>query len=62
MCVQLEKGIDGEALRHLLIDKYSIGIINLDNVIRVAFAAVAASDVKALFEGLYNACKDLKQS
>lgn len=61
MCVKLAAGIDGEELRHLLISKYSIGIINLSNIIRVAFAAVAASDVKALFEGIYNACKECKK-
>ena len=48
-------------LRKLLIEKYSIGIINLNNVIRVAFSAVAAGDVPELFEGLYKACKDLQQ-
>ncbi len=61
MCVKLAEGIDGEELRHLLISKYSIGIINLSNIIRVAFAAVAARDVKALFEGIYNACKEYKK-
>lgn len=60
MCVKLAEGIDGEALRKILIDKYSIGIINLNNVIRIAYSAVAAADVKELFEGLYNACKELK--
>ncbi len=58
MCVQLAEGLDGEAIRKILIEKYSIGIINLNNVIRVAFSAVAASDVEELFEGIYNACKD----
>ncbi len=58
MCVQLVAGIDGEAIRDTLIKKYSIGIINLNNVIRVAFSAVAAKDMKALFEGIYSACKD----
>ncbi len=58
MCVQLAEGLDGEAIRKILIEKYSIGIINLNNVIRVAFSAVAASDVDELFEGIYNACKD----
>jgi len=62
MCVQLVPGIDGEELRKLLIEKYSVGIINLNNVIRVAFAAVAARDIAALFEGLYQACKELQQS
>lgn len=60
MCVQLVDGIDGETLRKLLIEKYSIGIINLNNVIRIAFAAVAASQVKEMFEGLYQACRELK--
>jgi hypothetical protein len=61
MCVQLVKGLDGEQLRKLLIEKYSIGIINLNHVIRVAFAAVAANDVAELFDGIYKACKDLQK-
>ncbi len=61
MCVKLAEGIDGEELRHLLISKYSIGIINLSNIIRVAFAAVAASDIQDLFDGIYAACKELKK-
>jgi aspartate/methionine/tyrosine aminotransferase len=60
MCVQLAEGLDGEKIRKVLIDKYSIGLINLNNVLRVAFSAVAASDIKELFEGVYNACKDCK--
>lgn len=61
MCVKLAEGLDGEKIRKILIDKYSIGIINLNNVIRVAFSAMAASDAKELFEGIYNACKDSKE-
>ena len=61
MCVQLADGLDGELIRKILIEKYGIGIINLSNVIRVAFSAVAATDVKELFDGIYNACKDSKQ-
>jgi aspartate/methionine/tyrosine aminotransferase len=61
MCVQLIDGLDGEQLRKLLIEKYSIGIINLSNVIRVAFSAVAANDIPELFEGIYKACKELQQ-
>jgi len=60
MCVRLSEGIDGEELRHLLIKKYGIGVINLNNLIRVAYAAIAASDVKELFDGIYSACKELK--
>ena len=61
MCVKLAKGLDGEAIRKILIGKYCIGVINLNNVIRVAYSAVAASDVAELFEGIYNACKDSKK-
>ncbi|MFT3739100.1 MAG: aminotransferase class I/II-fold pyridoxal phosphate-dependent enzyme [Breznakibacter sp.] len=59
MCVKLREGLDGEAVRQLLISKYSIGVINLNNLLRVAFAAVAATDVKALFDGMYEACREL---
>jgi aspartate/methionine/tyrosine aminotransferase len=61
MCVQLAGGIDGEDVRKLLIEKYGIGIINLNNVIRIAYSAVAARDVKEMFEGIYAACKELKK-
>lgn len=60
MCVQLVDGIDGEKVRQVLIEKYSIGLINLNNVLRIAYSAVAASDIKALFEGIYAACKEIK--
>ena len=60
MCVKLAEGLDGELIRKILIEKYSIGIVNLNNVIRVAFSAMAASDAKELFEGIYKACIDSK--
>ena len=60
MCVKPVEGIDGEELRHLLNKKYSIGVINLNNLIRIAFAAVPAKDVKTLFDGIYEACKEIK--
>jgi len=61
MCVKLAEGLDGEEIRGLLIKKYSIGVINLNNLLRVAYAAVAAKDVKDLFEGIYSACLDCKK-
>ncbi len=60
MCVKLNDGLDGEAIRDILINKYSIGIINLNNILRVAFSAMAASDAEELFEGIYKACQDYK--
>ncbi len=62
MCVSLKDGLDGEAIRQILIDKYSIGIINLNNVFRIAFSATAAKDIKELFDGIYNACKDFEKN
>jgi aspartate/methionine/tyrosine aminotransferase len=61
MCVQLADGLVGDEVRQVLIDKYSIGLIALGNVLRVAYSAVAASDVKEMFEGIYLACKDCKK-
>lgn len=58
MCIQLAEGLVGETVRKILIDKYSIGTISLGNVIRIAYSAVAANDVKEMFEGIYSACKD----
>ncbi len=60
MCIQLAEGLDAEAIRQVLIEKYSIGTISLGKILRVAFSAVAASDVKEMFEGIYNACKEFK--
>jgi aspartate/methionine/tyrosine aminotransferase len=58
MCVKLREGLDGESIRHILLDKYDTGIINLNNVIRIAFSAAAEKDIPQLFENLYNACID----
>ena len=58
MCVQLKEGLDGEVIREIMINKYGIGIINLNNILRVAFAAIAAEDAKELFDGMLAACKD----
>jgi aspartate/methionine/tyrosine aminotransferase len=60
MCVRLAEGLSGEKIRQILIEKYSIGLISLGNVLRIAYSAVAASDVKEMFEGIYLACKDCK--
>jgi aspartate/methionine/tyrosine aminotransferase len=58
MCIRLADGLNGEDLRQLLIKKYSIGTISLNNNLRLAFSAVAASDIKDMFEGIYNACEE----
>lgn len=61
MCIKLAEGIDGEELRALLNSKYSIGVINLNNVIRIAYSAVSAKNIDRLFKGIYSACAELKK-
>lgn len=60
MCIKLAEGLDAEKLRKILIEKYSIGVISLGNLLRIAYSGVAAKDVEELFEGIYMACKDYK--
>jgi aspartate/methionine/tyrosine aminotransferase len=60
MCIELAEGLNGEKTRKLLIEKYSIGVIAFDNLLRIAFSAVAESKIQPLFEGIYEACKELK--
>ncbi|SHF86238.1 Aspartate/methionine/tyrosine aminotransferase [Mariniphaga anaerophila] len=58
MCIRLNDELDSEKVRQVLIEKYSIGIISLNGLLRLAYSAVAASDVKDLFEGIYKACEE----
>lgn len=60
MCIELAEGLAGEEVRKLLIEKYSIGVIAFDNLLRIAFSAVAESKIQPLFEGIYMACKEYK--
>ncbi len=57
MCLRLNDGLDGEKIRKVLIDEYSTGIINLNNIFRLAFSCVTEKDLPALFENIYEACK-----
>lgn len=59
MCIKPVDGIDAEKVRTLLIEKYSIGTININGLIRIAFSAVAAKDITTMFDGIYDACKEV---
>jgi aspartate/methionine/tyrosine aminotransferase len=59
MCVKLKAGIDGEKFRNLLLDKYDTGVINMNNMIRIAFSSVPEGSIPELFENMYKACKEL---
>ncbi|MFI8613212.1 aminotransferase class I/II-fold pyridoxal phosphate-dependent enzyme [Staphylococcus capitis] len=55
------KHVDPEILRKHLIDKYSIGIIALnDTDIRIAFSCVEKDDIPHVFESIAKAIDDLK--
>ena len=58
MCVALADGLDGDAIRKLLIEKYNTGTIFIRGVIRLAYSAVAKDKIEQLFENLYQACKE----
>lgn len=58
MCIQLTEGLKGEEVRQVLIKKHSIGTISLNNILRIAYSAVAAKDMKDMFEGIYKACEE----
>jgi aspartate/methionine/tyrosine aminotransferase len=58
MCVKLKDGLDGEKIRKILLDEYDTGLINLNNVFRLAFSSVSEKDIPQLFENIYHACKD----
>lgn len=58
MCVQLANGLNADEVRKVLIEKYNIGTIALGSILRIAYSAVAAKDVKEMFEGIYSACAD----
>jgi len=58
MCVELKDTLNAEAIRKILLEKYSTGVIVFGNLIRVAFSAVPQSKIADLFENIYLACKD----
>lgn len=58
MCVELKDSLNAEAVRKILLDKYSTGVIVFGNLIRLAFSAVPQSKIQELVDNMYLACKD----
>lgn len=58
MCVELKDTLNAEAIRKILLDKYSTGVIVFGNLIRLAFSAVPKSKIPELIENIYRACGD----
>jgi aspartate/methionine/tyrosine aminotransferase len=58
MCLKLKEGLDGEAIRQILLKKYETGLIHLAGIFRIAFSSVAEEKIEELFVNIYNACRD----
>lgn len=61
MCVELKKGLDGEIVRKLLLEKFDTGVISIENILRIAYSSLAKKDISGLFENIYTACKILSE-
>ncbi len=59
MCVR-PKGVDAEAVRRCLIERYSTGTIVLSGLIRLAFSTVSAKTLPRLFANVDLAVRNLK--
>lgn len=58
MCVRL-KGLDAEAVRKTLLDKYDTGLISINDMLRIAFSSTPTHLIEKLFDNLYRACQDV---
>ena len=59
MCVK-PKGVDAEAVRRRLIEKYSTGTIVLSGLIRLAFSTTPCEKLPALFANVAAAVADIQ--
>ena len=60
MCVK-PKGVDAEAVRRRLVEKYSTGTIVLSGLIRIAFSATPLDRLETLFENVNSAIAEEQQ-
>ena len=59
MCVK-PKGVEAEAVRRHLIEKYSTGTIVLSGLIRLAFSTIPVQKLPQLFANVDAAVRDLR--
>ena len=59
MCVRPKRNIDAEKLRILLVEKYSIGLIQLQGLLRIAFSSTPLNELEEVFESIYKSCVQL---
>ena len=60
MCLKLAAGLDGDAVRKILLNQYDTGVISLKDSLRIAFSSVAADKIPELIENIYMACRELR--
>jgi aspartate/methionine/tyrosine aminotransferase len=61
MCICLKKNMDAEKVRELLTEKYSIGVIQLQGLLRIAFSSTPTNELDTVFESIYKSCKELTE-
>ncbi|MCL2844680.1 MAG: aminotransferase class I/II-fold pyridoxal phosphate-dependent enzyme [Chitinivibrionia bacterium] len=59
MCVRPKNGIDSENVRILLAEKHSIGLIQLQGLLRIAFSSTPTDELPVIFESIYKSCLEL---
>ena len=62
MCLKLAAGLDGDAIRKILLNKYDTGVISLKDSLRIAFSSVATDKIPELIENIYQACLEFNKS
>jgi aspartate/methionine/tyrosine aminotransferase len=63
MCLRLKQGVNAEALRLHLLDRYGIGVIAIDDVnVRIAFSCIEEEDIPELFDTLFKAYLERKNA
>jgi aspartate/methionine/tyrosine aminotransferase len=60
MCLQLVKNLDSEKVRQTLLQKYSVGVVAEEGILRIAFSSTPYIKLEPLFERIYQACKDVQ--
>lgn len=60
MCIQPTAGIDAEAVRLLLIEKYETGLIALQGLLRIAFSSAPADSIPQILANVHAACQEVK--
>jgi hypothetical protein len=60
MCIRV-KGVDAEALRVHLLDRYGVGVISIGaEDIRVAFSCLELSSIEPMFACIHEAIEEMR--